>query len=89
MSKAKKLPSGSWCCQVYDYTDQNGKRHYKSFTARTKKVAEYAAAEYALDKKDKPALPEYTLKTAIENYCTLKRAMCSLLPQLGIPQNER
>lgn len=33
MATAKKLPSGSWRCQVYDYADENGKRHYKSFTS--------------------------------------------------------
>ena len=77
MAKAKKLPSGSFRCQVYDYTDENGKRHYKSFTAPTKKEAEYAAAEYALDKKEKPTLPEYTLNTAIENYCNLKSNVLS------------
>ena len=32
MAKAKKLPSGSWRAQVYDYTDSEGKRHYRSFT---------------------------------------------------------
>lgn len=77
MAKAKKLPSGSWRCQVYDYTDAQGKRHYKSFSARTKKEAEYAAAEYALDKKEKTSLPEYTLKTAMENYCNLKSNVLS------------
>ncbi len=30
MAKAKKLPSGSWRCLVYDYTDADGKRKYKS-----------------------------------------------------------
>lgn len=25
MATAKKLPSGSWRCRVYDYTDENGK----------------------------------------------------------------
>lgn len=77
MAKARKLPSGSWRCQVYDYTDSNGKRHYKSFTAPTKKEAEFLAAQYSLDKKDKPALPEYTLKTAMENYCNLKSNVLS------------
>lgn len=51
MAKAKKLPSGSWRCQVYDYTDFKGKRYYESFTAETKKEAEYLAAEFALNKK--------------------------------------
>lgn len=77
MAKAKKLPSGSWRCQVYDYTDTTGKRHYKSFTADTRKGAEYQAAEYALNKKDKPKLPEYSLKTAIENYSSLKSNVLS------------
>ena len=66
MAKAKKLPSGSWRCQVYDYTDTTGKRHYKSFTAGTRKDAEYQAAEYALNKKSKPRLPEYSLKKLIK-----------------------
>ena len=77
MAKAKKLPSGSWRCQVYDYTDAAGKRHYRSFTADTRKGAEYQAAEYALNKKDKPKLPEYSLKTAIESYCSLKSNVLS------------
>ena len=52
MATAKKLPSGSWRCLVYDYTDTSGKRHYKSFTssAPTPKdlqlSAPYAAPKY-------------------------------------------
>lgn len=41
MAKAKQLPSGNWRVQVYDYTDSIGKRHYKSFTAETKKEANF------------------------------------------------
>lgn len=37
MPKAKKLPSGSWRCQVYLGKDGNGKNIYKSVTAGTKK----------------------------------------------------
>lgn len=35
MPRKKKgvLPSGSVRVQVYDYTDDSGKRHYQSFTA--------------------------------------------------------
>lgn len=77
MATAKKLPSGSYRCQVYDYTDVNGKRHYKSFTAPTKKKAEYLAAEYSMEKKDKAPLPEYSLKEAISNYCNLKSNVLS------------
>ena len=49
MAKAKKLPSGSWRAQAYDYTDDSGKRHYKSFTAPTRKEAEFMAAEYQIN----------------------------------------
>lgn len=41
MAKAKKLPSGKWRTQVYDYTevlpDGKKKKHMRSFTADTKK----------------------------------------------------
>lgn len=58
MAKAKKLPSGSWRCLVYDYTDEFGKRHYKSFTSNNpspagKREAELLAAEYAAEKETK------------------------------------
>lgn len=53
MAKAKKLKSGNWRVLVYDYTDPSGKRHYESITAGTKKEAEYLAAEFALNKKQK------------------------------------
>lgn len=46
MAKAKKLKSGNWRVLVPDYKDKSGKWHYKSFTAATKKEAEYAAAEF-------------------------------------------
>ena len=52
MASAKKLPSGSWRVRVYDYTDANGKKHYESFTASTKKEAEAMAAQFAY-KKDR------------------------------------
>lgn len=46
MAEAKKLPSGSWRVLLYTGTDAAGKRKYKSFTAPTKKEAEFLAAEY-------------------------------------------
>ena len=48
MVKAKQLNSGNWRCQVYDYTDDMGKRHYKSFTAPTAREAEYQAITYQM-----------------------------------------
>ncbi len=73
MPTAKKLPSGSWRCQVFDYTDENGKRHYRSFTSdnpdpkKAKKEAEYLASEFSLNKK------EYTGKVSISFGCAMGR----------------
>jgi hypothetical protein len=36
MPKAKKLPSGNYRVQAFDYQDSDGKKHYRSFTAPTK-----------------------------------------------------
>ena len=37
--KKNQLTSGNYRVQIYDYTDAAGKKHYKSFTAPTKKEA--------------------------------------------------
>ena len=59
MGTAKKLPSGSWRVRAYTHTDADGKQHYKSFTAPTKKEAERMALEYAPSKSTKdPTLGE-------------------------------
>ena len=50
-TRAKKLPSGNWRVNLYIGTDPDGKKRYKSFTAATKKEAEYQAAEYNLKRK--------------------------------------
>ena len=47
MPTARKLPSGNWRCKIYLYKDSDGKEHYKSFTAKTKKEAEFLAIQYA------------------------------------------
>ena len=79
MAKAKKLPSGSFRCQVYDYTDEQGKRHYKSFTALTKKEAEYQAAEYSIEKDNKKKQPKNsnTFSEELENYIITKESVLS------------
>lgn len=77
MAKAKKLRSGSWRCLVYDFTDADQKRHYKSFTADSKKEAEYLAAAYALTKKEKKKPANITLKEALEKYCDMKSNVLS------------
>ena len=78
MAKAKKLKSGNWRCLVYDYTDENGKRHYESFTAETKKEAEYLAAEFALNKKRKREKESIlTFGEALDEYISLREAVLS------------
>ena len=43
---ARKLPSGSWRARLFLGEDENGKKHYKSFTAATKREAERLALTY-------------------------------------------
>ncbi len=77
MAKAKKLPSGSWRALAYDYTDAQGKRHYESFTAGTKKEAEFLAAEFAAKKKVRGENSEMLFKDALDKYCELKSNVLS------------
>lgn len=75
MPKAKKLPSGSWRVQVFAGTDQTGKAIRKSFTAPTKKQAEFLAAEYAA--KAKSTAERMTVGEAIDRYITSKDGVLS------------
>lgn len=52
MATARKLPSGSWRVQCYAGKGPDGKRQYRSFTAHTKKEAEFAALEFSLHHKE-------------------------------------
>lgn len=60
MATARKLPSGSWRCQVYDHAETvylpdggtKTKRVYKSFTASTKRECEHLAALWAMTRED-------------------------------------
>lgn len=76
MAKAKKLKSGNWRVLVYDYTDDSRKRHYKSFTAATKKDAEYMAAEYTIN-RSKSSFEDLTLDEAFERYIKSKSEILS------------
>lgn len=75
MAKAKKLPSGSWRVQVYAGKDQNGKKIMKSFTADTKKEAEFLAAQFAATNKEPAA--EMTVGKAIDKYIESKSNILS------------
>ncbi len=78
MAKAKQLPSGSWRVQVYAGKDAAGKRQYLSFTAHTKKEAEYQALQWQLHyreiSRDSTAM---TLQEAMEKYIQSKDGILS------------
>ena len=74
MATAKKLPSGSWRARAFAGYNEKGKPVYKSFTAPTKKEAEFLAAEFAAGrKKGAPAEDSRTLAEAYAEYIELKR----------------
>lgn len=70
---AKKLPSGNWRARAFD--KESGKQ--KSFTAATKKEAEFLANEWLTGRKALP-LEEKTVKQAITDYIELKKNILSL-----------
>ena len=76
MPTAKKLPSGSWRVQVYSHKDGQGKKHYESFTADTKKEAELAALEWQ-NKRDRHDKNNLTVREAIEGYISAKEGVLS------------
>ena len=76
MAKAKKLPSGNWRVKAYIGVGEDGKKKSKSFTAPTKKEAEYMASEYVMNIKyasDNKIL----FKDAMLNMVELKRPVIS------------
>lgn len=61
----------SWRVQVYDYTDEQGKKHLKSFTADTKEEALLRAMEWKTGKApDKPR--DMTVGKAVDRYIEIK-----------------
>lgn len=86
MAKAKKLSSGSWRCLAYSHTeriwdekkkDWKDKRIYESFTASTKKEAEYMAAEFSMNKDVKKRPDNMSLYDAIDKYIQIKEGVLS------------
>lgn len=75
MPKAKKLPSGSWRCQVSAGVDEAGKRIRESFTADTKREAELMAAEFLARKRSSPT--RMTVGEAISGYIAAKENVLS------------
>ena len=81
MATAKRLPSGSYRVRVFVGKDENGKAMYKSFTADTKKEAEFLAAEYNLKRREKPH--DMTVGEAIDKYIELKENVLSPTTIMG------
>ena len=73
MPTARKLPSGSWRVRAFWYTDLDGKDHYKSFTAKTKKEAERAAIQWK--QNDEPE--DISVNEAAERYIRAKENVLS------------
>lgn len=84
MPKAKKLPSGSYRCQVVDHyevtIDSDGKKHRKavrrSFTAPTKREAEFLAAQFE-QAKERLISGDMDVITAIHEYIESKKNVLS------------
>ena len=76
--KKNALPSGSYRVQALDYVDAAGKRHYRSFTAASKKEAQLLAEEWKLNKKKGIKEPiDLTVSEAVERYLNAKEAVLS------------
>ena len=73
MATAKKLPSGNYRVRAYDKTTGTT----KSFTASTKKEAEFLANEWLTGRRAVP-IEDKTVKNAIEDYIKLKRDILSV-----------
>lgn len=77
MATAKKLDSGSWRCLAF-IGMENGKRKYKSFTAPTKKEAEYMATEYLMEQdQKKQKKTEDLFCNELSKYISSKEAVLS------------
>ncbi len=90
MATAKKLPSGSWRCQVYSHTETillpdgttKNKRIYKSFTSddpspKGKRQAEKEAASWAANKEMGSKNYNKTVGEMIQDYCIAKSNVLS------------
>jgi integrase len=75
MAKAKKLPSGNW--RVQASKSINGRMIKKSFTAASKKEAEFLAAEWQMEIKEENSVQNITLRQAYLKYIEMKNAILS------------
>jgi integrase len=76
MPTAKKQPSGNYKVRVYSHTDENGRQHYKAFTAATKAEAEQMAAAFA-GTADRIERADLTVSEALSGYIKAKEGILS------------
>ena len=76
MANAHRLPSGNWRVKVYVGKTPEGKKIEKSFTAPTRREAEFLAAQYLADSSPTRDC-DLTLGQAIDNYIASKDAVLS------------
>lgn len=90
MATAKKLPSGSWRCQVYSHTEETvrpdgaikKKRIYKSFTcddpsAKGRRKCEAEAAAWAAKKETLTTIENITYGEALDRYIASRENILS------------
>ncbi len=70
------MPSGNWRCKAY-YTDEYGKYTSKSFTAETKKEAEYLASAFLMEREHSENPKNKTLGELADIYIELRSSVLS------------
>ncbi len=70
-----QLPSGNVRIKVYDYKDDQGVKHYKSFTASTRKEAQRMADEWKLNRLCEAA--PMTITEAVKEYISINKPRLS------------
>jgi len=75
MAMARKLPSGNWNVEAYDYTDKDGKKKKASFTAPTKALAELMGAEFRESKKRRGSSEGMIVQDAVDIYIKLSAVL--------------
>lgn len=75
MPNAKRLGSGNWRARAYVGVGKDGKKIYKSFTAPTKREAEYLATEFLIKKKSSGTT--MTVGDAVQQYIDDRTAVLS------------
>lgn len=78
MVKVDRLPSGSYRARVLDYTDPEGKAHYRSFTGKNKKTVQLEAAQWEAEKTSSGRRKDnITVGEAMEKCVEIKKNVLS------------